>query len=105
MLIRLPAVPSLVREVAHMASRPPHAQRVAVSARVSAAENRSNLESQADRLVAYCAAKGYQIHQVVREIGSCVNDSRPKFLNLLADPLVTVIFVEHKDRATRFGFR
>ena len=95
----------IVREIAQVAGRPPDAQRVAVYARVSAAQNRPNLESQAERLVAYCAAKGYQVHQVVREIGSGVNDSRPKFLKLLADPLVTVIVVEHKDRATRFGFR
>jgi putative resolvase len=95
----------IVREAANTARQPPDDQRVAVYARVSAAENRPNLESQAERLVAYCAAKGYQVHQVVQEIGSSVNDSRPKFLKLLADPTVTVIVVEYKDRATRFGFR
>jgi predicted site-specific integrase-resolvase len=42
---------------------------------------------------------------VVREIGSGVNDRLPKFLKLLADPATSVIVVEHKDRATRFGFR
>ena len=26
------------------------------------------------------------------------------FLKLLADPAITIIVVEHKDRATRFGF-
>jgi predicted site-specific integrase-resolvase len=56
-------------------------------------------------LTAYCAAKGYQISQVVKEVGSGVNDSRPRFLKLLADTSVTIIVVEHKDRATRFGFR
>lgn len=80
------------------------AARVAIYARVSSAENRANLDSQADRLVAYATAKGYQIHQVVKEIGSGVNDSRPKFLKVLADPAITHIIVEHKDRATRFGF-
>jgi putative resolvase len=78
---------------------------VAIYARVSAAENHPNLESQAERLIAYCAAKGYQVHQVVKEIGSGVNESRPKFLNVLADPTIKVVVVEHKDRATRFGFR
>jgi len=95
----------IVRETLEAAGRPLDAQQVAVYARVSAAENRPNLESQADRLVAYCAAKGYQVHQVVKEVGSGVNDSRPKFLKLLADPSLAVIVVEHKDRATRFGFR
>jgi len=56
-------------------------------------------------LTAYCAAKGWQVSQVVKEIGSGVNDSRPKFLGLLGDAEVTRIVVEHKDRATRFGFR
>jgi putative resolvase len=93
--------PSLAPQVAG----PAGVQQVAVYARVSAAENRPNLESQADRLTAYCAAKGYQVRQVVKEVGSGVNDSRPKFLNLLADPTIAIIVVEQKDRATRFGFR
>ena len=45
------------------------------------------------------------MHLVVKEVGSGVNDSRPKFLELLADSTITHIVVEHKDRATRFGFR
>lgn len=80
-------------------------QKVAVYARVSSTENKSNLESQAERLVAYCTAKGYQIAKVVKEIGSGVNDSRPKFLSLLEDQSISLIVVEHKDRGTRFGFR
>ncbi len=78
---------------------------IAVYARVAAAENRPDLERQADRLIAYSSAKGYQLAQVVKEVGSGVNDSRPRFLRLLADPSIGVIVVEHKDRATRFGFR
>ena len=78
---------------------------VAVYARVSAAENRPDLERQADRLIAYSSAKGYQLAQVVKEVGSGVNDSRPRFLRVLADPSIGVIVVEHKARATRFGFR
>lgn len=81
------------------------AQKVAVYTRVSSAENRANLNTQAERLVAYCAAKGWQVHQVVKEVGSGVNDNRQKLLKLLSDPTITIIVVEHKDRATRFGFR
>jgi len=40
----------------------------------------------------------------VKEIGSGVNDTRPKLLKLLTDPSVGVIVVEHKDRLTRFGY-
>ena len=80
-------------------------QRVAIYARVSSAENQSNLDSQAERLIAYCTAKGYQVAKVVKEVGSGVNDSRPKFLGLLSDQSLNLIVIEHKDRATRFGFR
>jgi predicted site-specific integrase-resolvase len=80
-------------------------QRVAIYARVSAAENKSNLDSQAERLAAYCAARGYQVAKVVKEVGSGVNDGRPKLLALLEDQGISLIVVEHKDRLTRFGFR
>jgi putative resolvase len=79
-------------------------QKVAIYARVSAAENKDNLEGQAKRLTDYCAAKGYGVTAVVKEIGSGVNDTRPRLLKLLTDPTITLIVVEHKDRLTRFGF-
>src|SRR5215467_9770912 len=84
---------------------PERKERVAVYARVSSHEHQANLDRQAERLVAYCAAKGYQVNRVVKEIASGVNDSRPKFLALLEDQGITLMVVEHKDRATRFGFR
>ncbi|MGO8947954.1 MAG: IS607 family transposase [Ktedonobacterales bacterium] len=85
----------------------PHAvpQRVAIYARVSPHEPQANLDRQAERLISYCAAKGYQLNRVVKEIGSGVNDSRPKLLALLEDQTITLIVVEQKDRLTRFGFR
>jgi predicted site-specific integrase-resolvase len=78
--------------------------KVAIYTRVSAAENKENLESQAKRLQDYCAAKGYPVAMLVKEIGSGVNDARPKLMKLLNDPDVTLIVVEHKDRLTRFGY-
>ena len=80
-------------------------QRAAIYARVSTAENKSNLDSQAERLAAYCTARGYQVAKVVKEVGSGVNDARPKLLALLEDQSIGLIIVEHKDRLTRFGFR
>ena len=80
-------------------------QRVAIYARVCSAENTGNLDSQAERLAAYCAARGYQVAKVVKEVGSGVNDGRPKLLALLEDQGISLIVVEHKDRLTRFGFR
>jgi putative resolvase len=83
----------------------PTTSKVAVYTRVSSSENKSNLDSQAERLVAYCRVRGYQVSRVVKEIGSGVNDNRPKFLALLADPSIGRIVMEHQDRGTRFGFR
>lgn len=69
--------------------------KVAIYARVSSSENKSNLDSQANRLTAYCAAKGYQVAKVVKEVGSGVNDNRQKLIDLLSDETITLIVVEH----------
>ena len=79
-------------------------EKVAIYARVSSPEHRENLERQAARLADYCAARGYQVAQAVKEVASGVNDSRPKLLALLKDTSITRIVVEHRDRLTRFGF-
>jgi predicted site-specific integrase-resolvase len=81
----------------------PRPHKVAVYARVSSAENRKNLDGQAERVSAFCAAKGWQVAKVVKECGSGVNDQRPQFLALLADTSISQIVVEHKDRCSRFG--
>ena len=78
--------------------------KVAIYARVSSNENKKNLETQADRLKQYCIAKGYQITEIEKEIGSGVNDSRKKLKKLLESDNWGIIVVEHKDRLTRFGF-
>lgn len=78
--------------------------KAAIYTRVSATENKVNLDGQAKRLTDYCAAKGYPITHIIKEIGSGVNDARPKLLKLITDPTITLIVVEHKDRLTRFGF-
>jgi predicted site-specific integrase-resolvase len=80
-------------------------QGVAIYARASLAETKSDLDSQAERLSAYCAARGYPVSQVVKEVGSGIDDARPKLLSLLADQGTSLIVVEDKDRLTRFGFR
>lgn len=82
----------------------PQPSKVAIYARVSSSENRDNLESQAKRLVGYCEAKGYQISKITKEIGSGLNDNRPKLEALLLDAEIGTIVVEHKDRLARFGF-
>lgn len=77
---------------------------VAIYARVSSTENKTNLETQKERLISYCNAKGYKVSKIVTEFGSGLNDKRPKLQKLLNDNEITRIVVEHKDRLTRFGF-
>lgn len=78
--------------------------KVVIYARVSSSENKDNLAAQVDRLTQYSIAKGYQIVSTYAEIGSGVNDKRPKLEKLLTETNYSKIIVEHKDRLTRFGF-
>jgi predicted site-specific integrase-resolvase len=71
---------------------------------VSSVDQKSDLERQMERLKDYAAAHGYQVTRMVQEIGSRLNERRPKFLKLLTDPSPGVIILEHRDRGTRFGF-
>jgi len=78
---------------------------VVIYARVSSGENKTNLDSQADRLCQYATAKGYTIVKVIKEVGSGVNDSRKQLQSVLSsDDDWAILLVEHKDRLTRFGF-
>lgn len=79
--------------------------RAALYARVSSSQNKPNLETQLERLFSYAAAKGYTVVQHVGEVGSGLNDNRPKLAALFATDNWSVLVVEHKDRLTRFGFR
>lgn len=78
---------------------------VATYARVSSRENKNNLDKQQSRLIDYANAKGYKTKYNIKEIGSGLNDSRPKLMKLLLDKDIDIILVEHKDRLTRFGFK
>lgn len=77
---------------------------VVVYARVSSSDDEEDLNKQAERLVQFCNAKGWQVKEVVKEIGSSLNDERKKLISLLQNKKVSRIVVEHKDRLTRFGF-
>ncbi len=82
----------------------PVVEHTIIYARVSSSENKDNLDSQADRLSQFCAAKGWVVHQIIKECASGLNDTRPKLQKLLKEKKVTRLVVEHKDRLTRFGF-
>jgi putative resolvase len=78
--------------------------RTALYARVSSNEMKHNLDRQLDRLIEYANRNNYEIIKSVKEIGSGMNDSRPKLVKLLNDNSWNVLIIEHKDRLTRFGF-
>lgn len=77
---------------------------IVIYCRVSSSQNKPNLETQSERLINYATAKGYKISEVIKEVGSGVNDNRSKLTKLLKSDKPTKIIIEHKDRLTRFGF-
>jgi putative resolvase len=77
--------------------------RAVLYARVSAHDQRAGLDRQVARLSAWAAGQGVGVAEVVCEVGSGVGGRRPKLRRLLADPTVTMIVVEHRDRLARYG--
>lgn len=74
---------------------------VGLYARVSSRDQEDDLARQRDRLSAWAAKAGHRVVRTESEIGSGVDGSRSKVRRLLADPDVTSVVVEHKDRLGR----
>lgn len=72
-------------------------------ARVSSADQKADLQRQADRLKSFSIGMGVENPEVVMETGSGMNDRRRKLNRLLADPNVGTIVVEHRDRLARMN--
>ena len=102
---QLPSGTILVYEDSELINNSDNKQtNVVLYARVSSSENKPNLISQMDRLRSYATAKGYNILSEVSEVGSGVNDKRPKLEAILkTNSGWNKIIVEHKDRLARFG--
>jgi putative resolvase len=79
------------------------ASRAVLYARVSAHDQRGDLDRQVARLTAWVAEQGVSVVDVVTEVGSGINSKRPRLRRVLADPQATTIVVEHRDRLARFG--
>ena len=77
--------------------------RTAVYARVSSADQKTDLDRQVARVTTWATTQQIPVDKVVTEVGSALNGHRRKFLALLRDPSVTRIVVEHRDRFCRFG--
>ena len=95
---RMPTGTILVREPE------PAAGGAALYARVASPDQQPDLDRQVARLAAYAAAHGLTVTKVVAEVGTGLGRPRARLLALLADPTVTTIVVERRDRLMRFGF-
>lgn len=76
---------------------------VVLYGRVSSHDQGSDLDRQMDRLRNFASARGLVVNKEVREVGSGLNGHRKKLVDLLSDPKIKVIMVEHRDRLARFG--
>lgn len=72
-------------------------------ARVSSHDQRADLDRQVARLTEWAARAGQPVVRVEAEVGSGMNGSRSKLRRLLADPGVTTVAVEHRDRLARMN--
>ena len=84
------------------AKRP--ANGVALYARVSGNDQKSDLDRQLSRLTQYAVDNGMVIVDAVKEVGSGLNGQRRGMMRLLANSQAQTILVEHRDRLMRFGF-
>lgn len=93
-----------------MGKEPPGPRnRAVVYARVSSYDQvkDGDLDRQFEHLRDYTSGHGYQVIELIKEIGSGLNDRRPKLfrvLRMVAERKVDVVIIEYKDRLTRFGF-
>jgi putative resolvase len=76
---------------------------IGLYARVCSHEEKADLERQVARLSEWAAKAGHRVVRVESEIASGVNGARAKAKRLLADPAVTTVVVEHKDRLGRMN--
>ena len=81
--------------------------RAIVYARVSSADQKSDLERQIQYLTQYCSSKGYRVVDVLSDVASGLKTDRRGLLKLFdyaVNRQVDVIVVTYRDRLTRFGF-
>jgi putative resolvase len=81
----------------------PDGRGVALYARVSSSDQKTDLDRQIARLVAFATSHKLSVSTAVSEIGSGLNGKRSKLVALLRDPHLGTIVVEHRERLARFG--
>ncbi|HVA60402.1 MAG TPA: IS607 family transposase [Mycobacteriales bacterium] len=86
-----------------MAARAKGGGGVGLYARVSSPDQRADLDRQVARLSEWAAKAGRRVERVEAEVGSGMSGARSKARRLLADPKVTTVVVEHRDRLGRMN--
>lgn len=82
---------------------PAATEKVGLYARVSAHDQKDDLDRQMARLQKWAVDAGVSVARQEREVGSGMNGQRARVRRLLADPQVDVIVVEHRDRLGRMN--
>lgn len=76
--------------------------------RVSLPKQKNDLSSQTQRLYDYATSNGYQIEEQLEDIKSGIDFNNrknfKKLLELVVEEKVDTVFVENRDRLSRFGF-
>ncbi len=76
---------------------------VALYARVSSWDQKADLNRQVGRLRAWATRGGLRVLRTEAEVGSGLTGRRRRLMKLLADPTLSAIVVEHRDRLARVG--
>ena len=87
--------------------KPPTNTKTVIYTRVSSPKQKEDLKRQTFALEQFCLARGYIIDEAIEEIGGGLNDTRPKFLELMTmieKREVARVIIAHKDRLVRFGW-
>ncbi len=79
------------------------ARGVALYGRVSSSDQKADLDRQLARLVEFATKRKLSVTRAVMEVGSGLNATRTKLLQLLRDPAIGTIVIEHRERLARFG--
>lgn len=72
-------------------------------ARVSSHDQKDDLDRQVAGLTSWAVDAGGQVVRVEAELGSGMNGAHTKVRRMLADPKVTAVVVEHRDRLGRMN--
>lgn len=88
---------------------PVQLNRTAIYCRVSSHEQKQkgDLERQVGRMTTEALKRNYSIVSVFDEVGSGMNDNRKKLqklFELVESKQIDIVFIEHKDRLSRFCF-